>query len=422
MVSLVLMAFAVVPQALAGSKSAFPEPSDLPSIPQPPDPLVRFNGKPVTTQKEWFSKRRPELKKLVQQYMYGYFPDRIRIKPVVDSVDPKFFNGKATLKLVTLGFSNKELPPISLMLITPNNVKQAPVFVALNFNGNHALVTDKQIPLPTGWVDGKEPFVVNHRATDAGRGLEAASWAIERTVDRGYAIAAFYYGDVEPDNKNATTGVRSVITTGDRDNTHWGAVAAWAWGVQRVVDFLVKEKTIDPKRIAVVGHSRLGKAALLAGAFDERIALICPHQSGCGGTAPSRGTVGESVTRINTVFPHWFDGNFKQFGSQPDRLPFDQNCVIALCAPRPILVTCAVEDAWSNPAGQFDMLKAADKLYRWLGTDGLAVAESPQPNLLIDSTEGYFIRPGIHSMKPEDWAAFLAFADKHFGKPASEKP
>jgi hypothetical protein len=184
----------------------------------------------------------------------------------------------------------------------------------------------------------------------------------------------------------------------------------------------VKEKSIDSKHIAVVGHSRLGKAALLAGAFDERIALVCPHQAGCGGTAPSRGVVGESVTRINDVFPHWFNGNFKQFGSQTDRIPFDQHCVIALCAPRPILVTCAVEDTWSNPAGQFEMLKAADKLYRWVGTDGLSVSAMPAPSVLIDSTEGYFIRPGIHSMTAVDWAAFLDFADKHFGKPSVSKP
>ena len=138
-----------------------------------------------------------------------------------------------------------------------------------------------------------------------------------------------------------------------------------------MVDYLITDPLIDAKRIAVVGHSRLGKAALLAGAFDERVAIVFPHQSGCGGAAPSRGKVGESVTRINDVFPHWFDGEFKKFSSQPDRLPFDQNCVIALCAPRPVLITCAVQDTWSNPEGQFEMLKAADKVFRLTGKGGL---------------------------------------------------
>src|SRR5207253_6643365 len=143
-------------------------------------------------------------------------------------------------------------------------------------------------------------------------------------------------------------------------------IMAWAWGVSRVVDYLVSNRDIDAKRIAVVGHSRLGKAAIVAAAFDERIALAIPHQAGCGGTAPSRGKVGESVTRINTSFPHWFDAEFKNFNDQPERLPFDQNCLVALVAPRPVLFCNATEDTWANPQGQFDVLRAADPVYRLL--------------------------------------------------------
>jgi hypothetical protein len=167
-----------------------------------------------------------------------------------------------------------------------------------------------------------------------------------------------------------------------------------------------------------VGHSRLGKTALLAGAFDERIALVIPHQAGCGGSAPSRSKVGESVKAINKSFPHWFDGAFKQFNDEPARLPFDQNCLVALCAPRPVLLSNAVEDTWANPAGQFQILQAADPVYRLLGVDGLDAKQMPELGKLVDSRLGFFMRAGKHSMTREDWRIFIAFADHHLRAPA----
>src|SRR6185369_11358159 len=197
----------------------------------------------------------------------------------------------------------------------------------------------------------------------------------------------------------------------------WGTIAAWAWGIMRAVDYLHMNPDIDTARIAVVGHSRLGKTALLAGAFDDRIDLIIPLQAGCGGTAPSRGKIGESVEKINTSFPHWFNDEFTKFNTQPEKLPFDQNCLVALCAPRPVLFANAQEDTWANPDGQFDVLKAADPVYRLLGAGGLDAKTMPELNRLVDSKLGYFIRPGKHSMTPTDWQIFRDFADKHFGKP-----
>jgi len=144
---------------------------------------------------------------------------------------------------------------------------------------------------------------------------------------------------------------------------------------------------------------------------------VIPLQAGCGGTAPSRGKIGESVKQINDRFPHWFNSQFKKFNEQPERLPFDQHSLIALCAPRPVLLSNAVEDTWANPAGQFEMLQAADPVYRLLGTDGLGAQQAPQTGKLLDSTLGYYIRPGKHSMTKEDWKIFLDFADKHFGEP-----
>jgi hypothetical protein len=272
------------------------------------------------------------------------------------------------------------------------------------------VVDDPLVAPPGGWLPSSAPGSTNNHATEAGRGKQVEVWAVEQTIDRGYAFATFYNGDVEPDRPNAPEGIRAQLPSYD-----WGTIAAWAWGLQRAVDYLVSVGALDPQRIAVVGHSRNGKAALVAGAFDERIALVIPLQAGCGGTSPSRGKIGESVKQINDRFPHWFNAQFKKFNEQPERLPFDQHSLIALCAPRPILLSNAVEDTWANPAGQFEMLQAADPVYRLLGTDGLGAQQLPQTGKLLDSTLGYYIRPGKHSMTKEDWSIFLDFADKHFG-------
>jgi hypothetical protein len=282
----------------------------------------------------------------------------------------------------------------------------------MNFCGNHAVLNDPDIPLPTGWMPNSCAGCTNNQATEAGRGSQVNTWAIEQAIDRGYAVAQFYAGDIEPDQPNASEGIRAAYREYD-----WGTIAAWAWGFSCGVSYLSQDPDIHPKQIAVVGHSRNGKAALVAAAFDERIALAIPLQAGCGGTAPSRGKIGESVKQINEHFPHWFNAEFKKFNDQPDRLPFDQHCLIALCAPRPVLLPNAVEDQWANPSGQFEMLQEAEPVYRLLGADGLAADRMPAVGRLVDSTLGYYIRPGKHSMTTEDWKVFLDYADKQFGKP-----
>jgi hypothetical protein len=394
--------------------------SKLPSRPDPPDPLTMLDGQRVATRKQWMEQRRPELKALFEHYMYGSFPPPVQVQGAVTYTDARFFEGQATLKLVTLKLGAAGAPETHLLMVIPNHrAGPAPVFLGMNFNGNHTLVADTHVPLPTSWMPEREHYVANHHALEAGRGTEIHVWELEQTIQRGYAVASFYCGEVEPDVTNAVGGVRETIhQPGAPDD--WGTIAAWAWGLRRAVDYLLTDTDIDKSHIALVGHSRLGKAAMLAGAFDDRVALVIPLQAGCGGTAPSRGTVGESVQRINTVFPHWFCGEFKKFNAHPDLLPFDQHCLIALCAPRSVLLGAAVEDTWANPAGAFDMLKAADKVYRFLGAEGLSAQTMPEANKLVDSNLGFFIRPGQHSMTKQDWQFFLDFADKRWGKPRTE--
>jgi hypothetical protein len=303
-------------------------------------------------------------------------------------------------------------------LVVPNGRnKAAPVFVGMNFCGNHTLVKDPEVTLPDGWMPDFCPGCKDHRATDAGRGKQVNVWSVEDQIDRGYAAATFYYGDIAPDHPGLRDGVFPFYRAKGqkRPGPHdWGAIAAWAWGLQRAVDYLVNDPAIDKSRIAVVGHSRLGKTALLAGAFDERIALVIAHQAGCGGSAPSRSKVGESVKQINDHFPHWFDATFKEFNDRPERLPFDQHCLVALAAPRPVLFTNATEDTWANPRGQFEVLRAAEPVYALLKAGGLGTRRMPPPGKLVGGTLGYFIRPGKHSMTKQDWKVFLDFADQHF--------
>jgi len=422
-----LACLAVLGACTSGSERArgeFPEVSKLPAQAEMPDPLVMLDGQRVKDGQEWFDRRRPELKALFQHYMYGTPPSAPeKIQTTVARVDPKYFDGKATKKEVAIRFGPDSTPEIYLLVVVPNRSQgSAPVFLGMNFCGNHALVNDPNVAIPTTWTRETCPGCKDNRSTEEGRGKQVDVWSLENTIDRGYAVATFYYGDVVPDHPGFTDGIiPHYYKPGQKQpgRHEWGAVAAWAWGLQRAVDYLVTDPAIDAKKIAVVGHSRLGKAALVAAAFDERIALAIPHQAGCGGTAPSRGKVGESVARINTSFPHWFNQEFKSFNNQPERLPFDQNALVALVAPRPVLFTNAVEDTWANPAGQFEVLKSADAVYRFLGVEGLEAGSMPEINRLVASRLGYHIRPGKHAMRPEDWTVFLDYADKQFGQPTA---
>jgi cyclophilin family peptidyl-prolyl cis-trans isomerase len=406
---------------LAGSAAAadLPGTDKLPANKELPDPLVMLDGTRISTAQEWVKKRRPELKRLFQHYMYGELPPAVKVEAKIEHEDSKALGGKAILREVSLALAPAPAPKIHVLLVIPAERKgRVPVFVGMNFTGNHTLLDDPAIHIPTAWMYAG-PGVKDNKATEAGRGKHKDTWALDQSIARGYAVATFYSGDVDPDRKEVRGPLRKLFDPEEKAAT----IAFWAWGIHRVVDYLVTVDELDSKRIAVVGHSRLGKTALLAAAFDERIALSIPHQAGCGGTAPSRDWIGdppagkvETVKRINTAFPHWFNGEFKKFNDDPERLPFDQHCLAALVAPRPVLFSNAAEDVWANPAGQFEVLKAADPAYRLLKAGGLKTKTMPKSEFLSDGTLGYYIRPGKHSMTREDWKVFLDFADAHLGK------
>ncbi len=182
----------------AGGADSFPPVSELPSRPEAPDPLVMLDGTPVTTKKDWVEKRRPELKALFQHYMYGWFPPPVKVTGKVTYTDKNFFDGKATLKLATISLGQAPSPQVHLLMVIPNQRKKpAPIFLGMNFSGNHALVADTNVPVTAAWMLPELPHVVNNHATEAGRGKEADTWALEQSIDRGYAVATYYCGDVE---------------------------------------------------------------------------------------------------------------------------------------------------------------------------------------------------------------------------------
>lgn len=378
-----------------------------------PDPLVMLDGTRVKTPAQWYEQRRPELKRLFQQHIFGHLPPApAKVEATLRAEDPRWLGGAATVREVLLRFGPADGPTIKLLLAFPNH-RQAPagVFLGMNFYGNHTLCASPIASLPDGWVPDGRVKSDNHHANENMRMSQPDNFPFETVLKRGYALATFYAGDTRPDRAEPKLdGVQLAYPA-----FNFATIAAWAWSLQRCVDYLVTVPELDAKKIAVVGHSRNGKAAMLAGAFDERISLTIPVQAGCGGTAPARGNVGEMVKRINTVFPHWFCARFKDYNDKPERLPIDFHELMALCAPRALLLSCATADTWANPQGQFECLQAADKVYRFLGVDGLSANAMPAENKLVDSRLGFFIRPAEHKMDLRDWPAFLDFADKQWG-------
>jgi hypothetical protein len=387
-----------------------------------PDPLTFNNGKKVETTAQW-TKRRKEILETMTREMYGVSPGKPKdIRFQVFDEDKNALGGKATRKQVTVHVREKDKEmQFDLLIYIPNQVKRpVPAIIGINFIGNQAIHADPGIKLTKAWVEhsGMFPCSKSGQATDACRGVNASQWAVDSILTRGYALVTLYREEIASDRKDHMfqTGVHSLYPELQNRGDNFSNMAAWAWGLSRGMDYLETDRDIDAKRVAVFGFSRLGKAALWAGATDRRFAVVLSNESGAGGAKQFRRGIGENINRLCTVFPHWYAKNLCKYKDKDTELPFDQHFVLALIAPRPVYLATAEDDRNADPAGEFETAKASDAVYRFLGTKGFAGTNFPALNEPIYGHIGFHIRPGGHDVKMFDWIQFLNFSDLHLQK------
>jgi hypothetical protein len=364
--------------------------------------------------KDW-TVRRQQILELYRTEVFGRSPGKpASQKFTVDGVDKTALGGRALRKLVTISFGSG--PRLHMLLYLPAGKQPAPVFLALSFTGNQAVCNDPGIPLGEEWVrDSATKEMVKRTAPESSRGRSSEQWQLDLILQHGYGLATIYYGDIEPDfDGGMQYGVRPLFFRPGQTEPSpdgWGAISAWAWGLSRAMDYLEADPAVDAERVAVFGHSRLGKTALWAGAQDTRFALVISNESGEGGAAISRRDYGERTKDLNTHFPHWFCANFRKYNDHEDQMPFDSHFLLALIAPRPLYVASAQGDQWSDPRGEFLGAFHASRVYELLGKQGIGTDRMPGLEQPIMHTVAYHIRAGKHDVTRYDWEQYLKFAD-----------
>lgn len=399
------------------------------------DPLRFSDGKRVRTKSDWTARRR-EILELFQSEMYGRVPEPCSF--LLDSLEEGETAAGYGIRRQTrmwLGDTlscGRSCPHIDWMVVRPKDGEGPfPCVLMLNFYGNHCLLPDKEILIPESWQDNDRKYsVTENRASAKARGIEARTdsryqSAVGFLLARGYALVTACYSDVSPDPSSpelqdslAFTGVFDLW--GDRDpgrGDNTGALAAWAWALSRGIDLIGQTEGLDSSRILLTGCSRLAKAVLLAGAVDERAAVVAPIQTGAGGVPLAKRNFGENVRTETLAFPHWFCSNFFKYAGRESRLPFDQHLLLSCVAPRALFVG-GFDNPWFDTRGEFLALKAASDVWEFLGADGIPDVEFPGDfdNSAIGTDVAYYHRNNEHGIAMADWVRMLDFADRAFAK------
>lgn len=391
-----------------------------------PPLLVARDGRPVDTPARWREIRRAELLQDFARTTYGFTPRlEFRLRSRIVATRSDAVGGLATRTLVELSFfDDPAAPKVLLMVYLPNGTKgPVPAMVGLNYYGVASVEPDPALPLTDRWMRPVKEFgIVNHRATEATRGSHAIRWPLELALRRGYAVATYYYGDLEPDHGEGwRDGLRGYLLRregrAERGPEEWGAIGVWAWGLSRAREYLATLPAIDARRIAVFGHSRHGKTALWAGAQDEAFAAVISNNSGEGGASLGRREFGERIVHSVRVNHFWYCPNYASYAGRESARPVDQHMLVALAAPRPVYVASATEDLGADPRGEYLAAYHAGPAYALFGLAGLASEASPPPDTPVGARIGYHLRTGAHNILAYDWARFLDFLDREWRAP-----
>lgn len=390
-----------------------------------PDPLTFADGTPVKTAQQWTETRRQQIFDLFATEVYGKAPpttEKVKYRIISEKADA--LGGKATRREIAITLAEEPKPLVmTVLLYLPNHVEKAPVFFGLNFFGNHTITYENDVQLNPNFMRAHGVGVVAGKATEASRGTAQAAWPVDLIIERGFGLATAYNGDIDPDFddgfKNGIHAAFSQAGQTSRASDDWGSICAWAWGLSRGLDVLQQISGVDGSKVAVIGHSRLGKTALWAGACDQRFAMAISNNSGCGGAAISRRQFGETIAKINHAVGYWFCENFKKYNDNEEKLPVDQHELIALMAPRPVYVGSATKDLWADPKGEFLACVHAGPVYELLGKSGLngtfSPVELPRPDQPLNTGNiGYHLRTGSHALTEYDWIQYMDFASRHF--------
>lgn len=375
-----------------------------------PPILAGADGRPLRSPAEWPA-RRAELLGLFATHMYGRTPAGLPAFEVDASEAPvAVLGGRAWRQQVRLNWAGGV--SADLLVYRPRAERPAPVFIGLNFFGNHAVDPDPRVRLSPRWMRASEPAgIVGHRATERSRGATASRWPVDLAIARGCAVVTAYCGDFAPDDPSVVRQGIAPLADGRQDgipaDQRWGAIGMWAWGLSQMRRAAGMLAGLDASRTIAIGHSRLGKAALWAGAQDEAFAMVVSNDSGEAGAALSRRMYGETIARITSSFPHWFCPTLARYANRVPDLPVDQHQLLALQAPRVLHVASAIDDRWADPRGEFLAAQAADEAWRFLGVRGLGVAAWPAVGRAVGSRVRYHVRAGGHDITREDWTHYL---------------